>query len=57
MDQTTIETEKAEEVGVEIVDGGEPAEIVDPATATATKAKTNKNWFVIHTYSGYENKV
>ncbi len=31
----------------------EPAESERPAA----KAKDNRNWFVIHTYSGYENKV
>ena len=33
---------------------------VEPSTRRRlppAKAKTNKNWFVIHTYSGYENKV
>src|SRR6202046_4400301 len=52
MDQTTVEN-------VETVVDAEPLETVDAdATApVAAKAKTNKNWFVIHTYSGYENKV
>jgi transcriptional antiterminator NusG len=27
------------------------------APATAAKPKDNRNWFVVHTYSGYENKV
>jgi len=27
------------------------------AEATPAKAKDNRNWFVVHTYSGYENKV
>ncbi len=48
MDQTTVEN-------VEIVEDAGDA-VVD-AAAPEAKAKTNKNWFVIHTYSGYENKV
>jgi len=50
MDQTTVEnTETVEDVeAVDAVEGSAPA---------AAKAKSNKNWFVIHTYSGYENKV
>jgi transcriptional antiterminator NusG len=28
-----------------------------PAEAAAGKPKDNRNWFVVHTYSGYENKV
>ena len=39
---------------------GEPAEEA-PAeseeTQRAAKPKDNRNWFVVHTYSGYENKV
>ena len=51
MDQTTVENVD----NVEIVEDAGDA-VVD-AAAPAAKAKTNKNWFVIHTYSGYENKV
>ena len=29
----------------------------DEAAAEAAKPKDNRNWFVVHTYSGYENKV
>jgi transcription termination/antitermination protein NusG len=29
----------------------------EEAEAPATKPKDNRNWFVVHTYSGYENKV
>jgi transcriptional antiterminator NusG len=33
-------------------------EAADPAPGGPTpKAKDNRNWFVVHTYSGYENKV
>lgn len=48
--------------------GGEPADEVEEAEAevdeaesegepTGRKPKDNRNWFVVHTYSGYENKV
>ncbi|HEY0381345.1 MAG TPA: transcription termination/antitermination NusG family protein, partial [Candidatus Elarobacter sp.] len=35
----------------------EPDEQSAPATAPAKKQDDRKKWFVIHTYSGYENKV
>jgi transcriptional antiterminator NusG len=49
MDQTTVETEGLEPVDV--------ADAAESAPAAGAKPKTNKNWYVIHTYSGYENKV
>ncbi len=49
MDQTTLEN-------TETVEDAEVVDAVD-ATSPAVKVKSNKNWFVIHTYSGYENKV
>jgi transcription termination/antitermination protein NusG len=42
----------ATETPTEDVEGQEDAAEVAPA-----KAKDNRNWFVVHTYSGYENKV
>jgi len=36
---------------------GEAAEGESDAPATPSAKKDNRNWFVIHTYSGYENKV
>jgi transcriptional antiterminator NusG len=34
------------------------AEVLEPqAEAAPGKPKDNRNWFVVHTYSGYENKV
>jgi transcription termination/antitermination protein NusG len=33
------------------------AVVAPSAPATAAKPKDNRNWFVVHTYSGYENKV
>ena len=51
MDQTTVEN----------VDSIDTADTTDTdakaAAVVAAAAKSNKNWFVIHTYSGYENKV
>jgi transcriptional antiterminator NusG len=37
------------------VEGLDEAEVDAPRTAP--KPKDNRNWFVVHTYSGYENKV
>jgi transcriptional antiterminator NusG len=37
-------------------DGGEMAE-VEPAPADPAPADPAKNWFIIHTYSGFEQKV
>jgi transcriptional antiterminator NusG len=34
----------------------EPAES-EPAESDAPRPKDDRNWFVVHTYSGYENKV
>src|ERR1700760_1422654 len=50
MDQTTVEH-------VDTVDEAEHAGTAETAAPAAPKVKSNKNWFVIHTYSGYENKV
>ena len=44
----------ASEESVEAADALEASEPERPAPG---KAKDNRNWFVIHTYSGYENKV
>ena len=35
----------------------ESAEAEEPAEAAAPGKKDDRNWFVVHTYSGYENKV
>jgi transcription termination/antitermination protein NusG len=44
------------EAGVE--PGAEPAEEVDPATVLKAELKSKPgNWYVIHSYAGYENKV
>jgi transcriptional antiterminator NusG len=63
MDQTTIvenqapeATEAGESVPVDATAPAEGAAVAEPAAA-GVKPKTNKNWYVIHTYSGYENKV
>jgi transcriptional antiterminator NusG len=34
-----------------------PSEDVPTDDAVAQRPKDNRNWFVVHTYSGYENKV
>jgi len=50
----TVEGGLGEEVLVEEV----PAEELEAAAEEAApKPKDNRNWFVVHTYSGYENKV
>jgi transcriptional antiterminator NusG len=50
----TVEGGLVEEVLVEEV----PAEELEAAAEEAApKPKDNRNWFVVHTYSGYENKV
>jgi transcriptional antiterminator NusG len=47
--------EAVAEMPVEEAEGEVPA---DEAVAEgAAKPKDNRNWFVVHTYSGYENKV
>jgi hypothetical protein len=42
---------------LEETEGGETDGEAEGADAVAAKAKDNRNWFVVHTYSGYENKV
>src|SRR5437870_12213624 len=32
-------------------------EVIPPSTPTAEEIDTGRRWYVIHTYSGYENKV
>jgi transcription termination/antitermination protein NusG len=50
--ESAVEQASAEEqVAEEISDDGAAVE------AAATPRKDNRNWFVVHTYSGYENKV
>jgi transcription termination/antitermination protein NusG len=54
-EEAAVEDEAAveNEVGVaDLSDDGEAG-----ADAPLPKAKDNRNWFVVHTYSGYENKV
>lgn len=43
------------EMPVEEAEGEVPAD--EAVAEAAAKAKDNRNWFVVHTYSGYENKV
>jgi transcription termination/antitermination protein NusG len=73
VDEVTIDETKIDETKTEDPQMGDPAaveEIVEvPAAgldledeapsddAVALKPKDNRNWFVVHTYSGYENKV
>src|ERR1700722_937564 len=45
-----------EEPAAELEDEAASGEVVD-ADAVVAKPKDNRNWFVVHTYSGYENKV
>jgi transcriptional antiterminator NusG len=39
------------------VDSAELTEAEEVAAEPGVKPKDNRNWFVVHTYSGYENKV
>jgi transcriptional antiterminator NusG len=50
--EPAVEEPAAEEPAAEEPIAEEPGE-----TRPAAKAKDNRNWFVVHTYSGYENKV
>ena len=47
--------EAVAEMPVEEAEGEVPAD--EAVAEAATKPKDNRNWFVVHTYSGYENKV
>jgi len=64
----TEETLTEETLTNETLDGEQPAAEVEELDAeveeaesegepTGRKPKDNRNWFVVHTYSGYENKV
>jgi len=56
---TIVEDGSVEEAVVEEALVGEvPSEELEAAAEEAApKPKDNRNWFVVHTYSGYENKV
>jgi transcriptional antiterminator NusG len=62
-DTEVAETEVAETDAAESTDAGEPvaeeeAEEVDPAAALKAELRAKPgNWYVIHSYAGYENKV
>jgi len=48
----------AEEMTLEAAIAEEEEALADDGTPSpAGRAKDNRNWFVVHTYSGYENKV
>jgi transcriptional antiterminator NusG len=47
--------EAVAELAVDDADGEVPAD--EAVAEAAVKPKDNRNWFVVHTYSGYENKV
>jgi transcription termination/antitermination protein NusG len=47
---------EAEPVAVPPVVEAQP-EVVPPSAPTADEVDTGRRWYVIHTYSGYENKV
>src|SRR5260370_39695473 len=51
-EDTPIEAAPVEEAAAEEV----PAE-EEPAPAPAAEADADKNWYIIHTYSGFEQKV
>jgi len=53
----TEETFDSPALELEEIEGGESDGEAEGAEAIAAKPKDNRNWFVVHTYSGYENKV
>lgn len=71
INETAVDETKTEDpqmgdpVAVEEIVEGPAAELEDEASsadvvdddAVVAKPKDNRNWFVVHTYSGYENKV
>jgi transcription termination/antitermination protein NusG len=57
-DEALAELPAGEAVAELAVDDAEGEVPADEAVAeAAVKPKDNRNWFVVHTYSGYENKV
>ncbi len=57
-DEAVAELTAGEAVAELAVDDAEDEVPADEAVAeAAVKPKDNRNWFVVHTYSGYENKV
>ena len=46
-----------EEMVAELPSDEVPSDEVPSDDGVAQKPKDNRNWFVVHTYSGYENKV
>jgi transcription termination/antitermination protein NusG len=57
-DEAPAELPAGEAVAELAVDDAEGEVPADEAVAeAAVKPKDNRNWFVVHTYSGYENKV
>jgi transcriptional antiterminator NusG len=56
-DSTAVELDESDGEAGEIADGQAADGAIDGLDAVAGKAKDNRNWFVVHTYSGYENKV
>jgi transcriptional antiterminator NusG len=64
VDRLVAEQSAAEEVVLEesiaeeaVVDEISAEETEAPIEGTSAPRKDNRNWFVVHTYSGYENKV
>jgi transcriptional antiterminator NusG len=57
-EDSLVEEPVAEEsIGDEVADSAEVAEAEEVVAEPGVKPKDNRNWFVVHTYSGYENKV
>jgi transcriptional antiterminator NusG len=52
VDQTAVEAPGVEEAG-----DSESDDSAEEAVSRSPRAKDDRNWFVVHTYSGYENKV
>jgi transcription termination/antitermination protein NusG len=57
IDDTQMSDAAGAAVEVGLVEEVPGEELETPAEGTAPKPKDNRNWFVVHTYSGYENKV
>jgi transcription termination/antitermination protein NusG len=54
---TADETAPGEETGVAAEAAAAEVAVVEAAAAPSEPAAPQKNWYIIHTYSGFENKV
>ena len=63
IEEASVEEASVQEASAEVEEPTAEETFKEPQTeelvaeAAAAKSKDNRNWFVVHTYSGYENKV